>query len=279
MTQHTAHQWLLTGWSNQHCTDIPAAPNAKNPAARLNDALDTISVPHMVNETLVENILRQLEPPGATNPALYWLLTARVAEIALISAGHYIDHLEFEAAGDLLFNPRQVLVYQKGKAQATPKRRHMALSQQFETISGCDAQLSARWLRNNVSVAITKPALLPQLVLKMEQSGFISDAYLNLVTSRLKRAADGIGFLSALHLSTYEELLDYIETAHADTRRLIANNLCRFDTALFQRMGEDVRRLSSDPNRSSPFLRTSPSALAKLPGDHHQSAMACGDFR
>ncbi len=245
----------------------------------LNDALDTLSVPFGINEAIIEAALDKLKRIGVPDQPQYWLLLARITELTLVCAGHYIDHLEFEAAGDLLFNPRQVLVYRKGHPHPTVKNRHRSLSRHLRRISGWTTTPSARWLRGNVSIAVTRPALLPRLILQIEQSGCISTSYLNGVNRRMKQASDAIGFLSALHMSSYVELLHYLKRAQGPARRLISENLCRFDTVLFRKIGDDLRRLRHDPCGCSMFLCSGPSTPSLTPAQDQRNVPGVRTFR
>ena len=245
----------------------------------LNDTLDTLSVPFGVNEAMIETALGKLKRFGVPDQPRYWLLLARITELTLVCAGHYIDHLEFEAAGDLLFNPRRVLVYQKGHLRPTVKNRHRSLSRHLRRISGWTTPPSAQWLRGNVSVAVTRPALLPRLIPQIEQSGCICASYLSSVHRRMKQASDAIGFLSALHLSSYAELHHYLQQAQGPARRLISENLCRFDTVRFRKLGEDLRRLRHDPWSCSLFVCRSPSAPSQTPAQDQRNVLGTRAFR
>lgn len=77
----------------------------------LNYAIDAYRISWDINEAVIENILHQWEQHDKHNSPVYWLVAARIFEMAILCAGHYVDSCEFEAAGDLLFNPRKILIY------------------------------------------------------------------------------------------------------------------------------------------------------------------------
>jgi len=109
----------------------------RNPILILNKALDNLHVPHEVNEQTIENFLENLEAYGKTLRPVYWLMMARLFELSLICAGYYADNCEFPAAGDLLVNPRKILIHQKGYPHPLVKQRHGRLTEQLNQEKKC----------------------------------------------------------------------------------------------------------------------------------------------
>ena len=94
----------------------------------LNRSIDAHQVPMDVNETNIENMLEKWEHHDQNHLPEYWLVAARLFEMSILLAGHYVDHCEFKAAGDLLFNPRRVHISKRlpppyGETQAPPSVR------------------------------------------------------------------------------------------------------------------------------------------------------------
>jgi hypothetical protein len=106
----------------------------RNQILILNEALDHLNVPYDVNEQTIENFLQNLKAFDTTHQPAYWLMMARLFELSLILAGHYADNCEFSEAGDLLVNPRKVLIHRKGYPYPLRKSRHGRLTEQLNKV-------------------------------------------------------------------------------------------------------------------------------------------------
>jgi hypothetical protein len=96
---------LFHDYSNCEFPQRPIQPHLdSDPLLLLNEELEDLRLPHEINEPAIEGLLKKLEGSGASDQSLYWLLMARMFELALFCAGHYADNCEFTAAGDLLVN-------------------------------------------------------------------------------------------------------------------------------------------------------------------------------
>lgn len=123
---------LFRSHSNSNLPHIQRGPCfERNPLLILNEELDNFRLPHEINEPSIERLLKILEDSGASDQSFYWLLMARIFELALFCAGHYADNCEFSAAGDLLVNPRKVLIHRKGYPHSRVKQRHGRISDQL----------------------------------------------------------------------------------------------------------------------------------------------------
>jgi hypothetical protein len=219
----------------------------------LNAELDRLSVPYQINESLIEAFLNALERRNCSHPA-YWLMTARLTELTLICAGHYADHCEFCAAGDLLFNPRKIIVHDRTHPGGWIKMRHGRLSTQVAA-RGADVGNAPAQLQKIVKLEIVKPALLSHLTDKMNRSRCMAADYLESVRTRSQKIADTIGFLCAGSYNRMEDLYGCLKGAPPKNRRFIRDHLCLFDRRRYDRIGHDIRMLHRDPNHGSVFLR------------------------
>ena len=220
---------------------------------RLNDALDEVAVPYVVNESRIENWLDELEmQKDEKNPA-YWLLLVRLNELALLCAGNYVDNCEFSAAGDLLLNPRKIMVHFNDTKQSVIKKRHYSLSEQFGR-EGQSRKFVLQQLADNATIETKRPPLLPQLFRIMQYSGRVSLSYLELANTRMKRIAETIGFLASWQIPDATELYRRISEATPEAGAFVESNLCRFKNDLFFAIGNDVHRVASDPKYRSDFL-------------------------
>ena len=220
---------------------------------RLNDALDKVAVPYVVNEHRIEEWLDELEMQiDEKNPA-YWLLLVRLNELALLCAGNYTDNCEFSAAGDLLLNPAKIMVHFNDTKQSVIKKRHYSLSEQFGR-NGQSKKYIMQWLADNATIETKRPPILLQLFRRMQYSGRVSLSYLCLADTRMKQIADTIGFLASWQVSDATELYRRIAASKPETGAFIESNLCRFKNDLFFAIGNDVRRVENDPKYRSDFL-------------------------
>jgi hypothetical protein len=221
-----------------------------------NASLEKECSPSNLNEDSIESMLCELEELESDCPEtypIYWLTYARLFELALLCAGNYADHFEFAAAGDLLFNPRLILIHFRSGCKAVKKDRHRKLTDQFRYIAG-ESETLIRWLKHETSPEIVKKPLLVHMHERMERSGYLSEEYLDLVESRMKRIADAIGFLASWHLADNSAFYLRVQCASPSEKSFIESNLCRFDNKLFFELGQDLRRLAADPYQRSRFL-------------------------
>ncbi|BBO91779.1 hypothetical protein [Desulfosarcina ovata] len=208
------------------------------------------------NEAILEKRLAGVERLTIDDPCVYWLTLARIAEMALKQAGDYADQCEFQAAGDLLINPRRVEVYRRGWKTAVVKRRHMALSEQFAAAIG--DELPAAWLTRETLTQVCQEALLPHLEKRLSASGVMADTYLNSLTLRMQRVSGTIAFLNAWQIADSLELYGRVTTASRADRDALTAELCRFDYDVFDALGQDIENRVVNPDADSAFLEMTP---------------------
>jgi hypothetical protein len=245
---------LFPGHSNYNVSYTPKDPSFERyPFLMLNEELDNIRLLHEINEASIEGFLKILEDSDASDPYCYWLVMARIFELALFCAGNYADNCEFPAAGDLLVNPRKILVHRKGHPNSLVKQRHSRISEQLNSV-GMPRKNILRLLKHEVSVEITKPAILPYLFERMQRGQRIAAWYLHTAEERMKKIADTMGFLSAWSTAKFEDLHGRMQTASPKTRRFIVAHLCRFDTRYFQRLGREINNFIENAKEDCEFL-------------------------
>jgi len=225
----------------------------RNPILTLNEALDHLNVPYDVNEQTIENLLHNLKTFDTTPQPVYWLMMARLFELSLILAGHYADNCEFSAAGDLLVNPRKVLVHRKGYPYPLRKTRHGRLTDQLNKKETC-RKIVLFQVKHEVMVEVSQPAILPYLFGLMESSCQTASWYLYEAQERMKKIADTIGFLSAWSLSKFEVLHHRLQKMPSKMRRFVADHQCNFDTHYFARIGRGIHKLIENPKEHIEFL-------------------------
>ena len=225
----------------------------RNPILILNEALDNLHVPYDVNEETIENFLQHLITYGTPDGPAYWLMMARLFELSLICAGHYADNCEFSSAGDLLVNPRKVLIHRKGYPYPLIKQRHGRLTEQLNKKEKC-REFVLLQIKHDVTVEIAEPAILPYLFERIEGSSQIASWYLHDAQERMKKIADTIGFLSAWSLTKFEVLHHRLQKMSVKTRRFVTDHQCNFDTRYFARIGREIPRIIENSQEHSKYL-------------------------
>jgi hypothetical protein len=222
-----------------HALDRPDV--GPNRLLRFNERMERTAASPL-NETDLERLLAGLPPISAEHPRRYWLTAARIMELALICARDYTDGCEFEAAGDLLVNPRAIDIQVRDIAAPIRKDRHARLSDQLSGWIG-DAD-PVRWLAENARPRILRRPLLPELRDWLETSGIFAPAYLHGIDDRMRRIADAIAFLSAGSIGDASDLFHRTRPMGPEAASLLESHLCRFDRAAFVAMGDAIRWLA-----------------------------------
>jgi hypothetical protein len=229
-------------------------------ALALNDfnvSLEKEATQSNLNEDFIESKLSELEriePDCSEIGEIYWLTYARLFELALLCAGNYADHFEFAAAGDLLVNPRLILIHFKSGCSAVKKDRYRKLTEQFRYVVG-KREAVVTWLKQETVPEIVEKPLLTHMHEQMSRSDYLSEEYLDLAEHRMERIADAIGFLASWHLAESNAFYLRVQCASPSEQSFIESNLCRFDKEIFFELGDDLRRLAEDPCHKSRFLR------------------------
>jgi len=222
-----------------------------------NASLEEEGTQSNLTEGFIESKLRELEQMDSDfsgNGEIYWLTYARLFELALLCAGNYADHFEFAAAGDLLVNPRLILIHFKSGCNAVKKDRHRKLTEQFRYVAG-KREAVVTWLKQETVPKIVEKPLLTHMHEQMSRSGYLSEEYLDLVERRMERIADAIGFLASWHLTAESAFYLQVQGASPSEKSFIESNLCRFDKEIFFELGQDLRKLAVEPYHKSRFLR------------------------
>jgi|GEM_PF-389117 len=238
--------------------DLKTAAIFRQPSASaqfflcLNELLDKAIFTYEINEEQIENWMNRLEGSGGKDSPIYWLLWIRLMEAALLCAGNYVDNCEFSAAGGLLVNPRCIRVHIDGVIEPVNKKRHLALTDQFNAVAKTKSGI-IRWLGKNTHLEITKKPLLPDLYERLKKAGIISEKYLDSVYQRMNKIADVIGFLSAYHISDSQMFYKKLYAANAESD-FIRSNLCNFNCDIFFGLGLEILKLIENDNYKSVFV-------------------------
>jgi len=218
-----------------------------------NELLDSKANLFLLNESVIEGLMGELDEITPMKDQGYWLTLARINELALVCAGNYADNCEFSLVGDLLVNPRLVLVHVSGLNQPLIKKRHIPLSEQFQQVEN-DLLRVRQWLARETRVEVKTEALLPDLRKRLENSVHIPREYLDSDEQRKRRIADLIAVLASAGISDNAALHAWLKNASASDRQLLESNLCRFGFGCFFEMGRLFREWAQDPLISNEFF-------------------------
>jgi hypothetical protein len=209
-----------------------------------NDRLDAKANVFFLNETFIADLIKELDDHISIRNDCYWWTLARINEMALVCAENYANNCEFSLVGDLLINPRLVLVHAAGFHQPVAKERHLPLSAQFQDVGG-DLREIRNWLKTKTLVEVKTEALLPDLFKKLEGSGRFDQEYLHAVERRKRGIADLIGYLASGGIADHCSLLQWLKSATPGDRKLMESLFCPLDYEWFFEMGRRVREWGS----------------------------------
>jgi hypothetical protein len=232
-----------------------------------NAVLDRESRPENLNERFLERKLEELDGLHLSWGAPCWLTLARITELTLLCAGTYADNGEFAAAGDLLVNPRLILIHVRGEREPLVKERRGSVVAQL-CHRAPPAGGMVEWLKSNTWVEIAKEPLLPHLHRRLVQSQLLYKSYLDSVDQRMRRVAEAIISLASLHLLQRRHVPEHPDYLTFGEHEFRTANLCRFERGLFLELGEEIRRIDHDGACASRFLAdsTARSLLEPLQG-------------
>lgn len=218
-----------------------------------NRSLEEVSYPTCLNEKLLEQKFSELEEVGPIREDLYCLTLARINELALLCAGNYADNFEFTAAGDLLVNPRLILVHIKNRIRPVIKKRHSRITDQFKNVASTRGEV-IQWLKKETLLEIKKEPLLPYLYESLKNSGYMTQEYLLSIDRRMKQIADVIALLWSLHLPDSHYFHQWLQYTTQSEREFIKSRLCQFDMSKFYDLGHDIHEIIQHEGYRSSFL-------------------------
>lgn len=223
-----------------------------NSIGAINAELEKMGSPLLLTEESLERCwVRALELKE--DCASTWLLLVRLAEAALLCAGNYADHCEFRAAGDLLVNPREIIVRPRCSGRAIIKDRHGRLTEQLAFASAHPFETQKR-PSTAFDLEVTRMPLLPHMTQILKESGRVARCYIRRLEEGQIKVADTLSFLSAWQIVDSADLWRRLTATPTPDRAFVESRLCRFDMRIFERIGADLTQSLMDPNGLSPFL-------------------------
>lgn len=192
---------------------------------------------HSLNQKCLEKNLADLDMWLKPESSLYWLMTARIVEGSLLCAGHYADHAEYKALGDILVNLQATPVYfahgiwdVKSKPEASTDDK----PQQAEMYSNMEND--SRF----VFWPVDRTSLLFFLYHRLQNSALISSSYLQSVENRMQQLGNTLNFWWTWGVEGAEEVFKVQQLTTPERLKFIKQNLCRFQPDLFLALGEFI---------------------------------------
>lgn len=244
---------LIMEFGRSHAYVIDQPVVRAQALAEYNLALDAEAFDSRLNESFLERKLAELERIDVWGAEPYWLTVARLTELTVLCAGIYADSGELQAVGDLLVNPRKILVHVRGQAEPVVKQRHRALTQQFGHMAS-DKMGVIAWLKRETSLETVTPPLLVELYKKLFDSGYMSQAYMDSLDRRMTQIADTTAFVGSCHLPPHLDFVQYVLQASGPEREFIHSNLCGFTRDCFDELGRETIQALYMPGCRSRFL-------------------------
>ncbi len=211
-----------------------------------NYLLDKKSNYFSLNESALEDLIKQLDNLVFVRDLSYWLTMARINELALLCTENYANNGEIALVGDLLFNPRLILIHVRGQNRPIEKKRHTPLTEQFGSVAETYPEV-VQWLKTETFLEIKAAALLPYLHQKLEESGCFSKEYFNSLDKRKTQIAELTVFLSSAGVTESLALYRWLKSAGPTDQELMESKLCCCNLDLFLELGRQVRNIAKGP--------------------------------
>jgi hypothetical protein len=216
--------------------------------------MQEISAVHALNEEILDQLVNRLDEAACFQDSLYWLSLARINELTIVCADNYARNCEFALAGDLLINPRLILIHLKGRAQPIVKKRHTPLTEQFKHMAPSrDGVIT--WLKSQTLVETRKRALLPHLLDRMIQSGFFQKSHIKSVENREKRVADTISLLACRRFQEPSSAVVWLPGSLHDDRVVTETGVAPCGFEQFVLLGKEMEAALSHCPMKSRFLK------------------------
>jgi hypothetical protein len=253
----------------KNCRDKPRVKN--NLILHFNFILDNKAKFFTLNESSLETFIDQLENLTQVKDTSYWLTLARIYELSLLCTENYANNAELTLVGDLLINPRLILVHVKGESRPIVKKRHIPLTEQFKAVPDV-----VQWLKTETSLETKKEALLPHLHQKLERSGYFCREFLDFMKDRQNKIVDLTVFLAAAGVRDSLTLYCWRQQATPETLEMAGTKFCSCNIKIYTELGRLAREFaqgSSIPENfkragSIPLSPALPSSWREQPSAH-----------
>jgi hypothetical protein len=189
-----------------------------------------------LNEKFLEQKMGEIDGHNPMCGALYECTRVRLHELLLLCAANYANNCEYAAMGDLMFNPRLILVHVRGCHQPVVKERHTPLTEQFQDVAGTASEMRI-WLRDETTLEIKRKPLIPHSYELLYNASFIPQSYIDSARDRAVQIADLSAFLCSMEFNERMNLEAWLRRASQSDRDMVESRLLRLDWKKFRKFG------------------------------------------
>ena len=222
-----------------------------------------------LNESSLEGLWDRLDNLVIAMDVSYWLTLARIHELALLSAENYANNGELTLVGDLLFNPRLILVHINGQKRPIIKKRHSSLTEQFRGVPDV-----VQWLKKETSLETKIEALIPYLHQKMESSGYFCQDYFDLMKERKKKIVELTLFLAAAGVSDSDGFYYWLEKAGPQDREMVQARICRCNLNYYSELGRLAKEFAQGSSTPIGFKKMKAIPVTPKRSYHGESGLS-----
>lgn len=189
--------------------------------------------------TRLRDLLHQTTGPKGR---AFWLTLARLGELALWWTGSLADAGEFQAVGDLLFNPPRKTLYVRDRPLPLRLARHQPVTEQVRHLAPAGANL-VEWLKNQTILVAEAQPLLPLLLEDLSRWPHRPPQTCQEFQLRLDRVAGALCHITSLNLPPGTSVAAHLARLPREEVQTIHGHLCRFDLERFNALGHALRDL------------------------------------
>jgi hypothetical protein len=193
-----------------------------------------------LNEKYLEQKMEEIDGYVPICNTLYECTRARLHELLLLCAANYANNCEYRAVGDLMFNPRLILVHIRGRHEPVAKERHAPLSRQFADRAETGQKVII-WLKEKTTLETIKKPLIAHSYEILESCGFIPRDYLSLARAREIQIADLSAFLCSRGFKDRSELEDWLGRAESEDKETVKSRLLPLDWEIFRKLSRWIK--------------------------------------
>ncbi len=193
-----------------------------------------------LNESFLESKLEELESILSASDSIERYSLSRLTELTLFCAGNYANNNYITEVGNLMINPRLILVHIKGEQFPVKKERYTPLSIQFEN-RGTENCSVFDWLKFNTIIETVKEPILTHLLNLLEKTG-CSREYIDSVKKQMNMIVELLSYLSMARIPKGTNIEDWKSSLEKNDRRMMEDLFYRFDTTVFFDLGEKISR-------------------------------------
>lgn len=209
---------------------------------RYNESLEYLADPGQLNENIIESKLAELEQMSTGSGTLHLLTLLRLAELTLFCAGNHAQNGCITEVGDLLFNPRLILIHVKDKPNPIAKERHTPLTVQLGEMAATRKSV-VEWLKFNTIIEIKDKPVLPHLIDLLKENA-CPDRYLNAIEERMSHISDTVSQLAVSGMIDSRDNRQAVDAIQAEDRISRGKSPFQMDRTVFRELGDRIEHIA-----------------------------------